>query len=122
MAPTEREKYSVVDEGIEPLLDLIDIDLTAVNIVVQGIVYATIAALKELRRLTLALKTPDQENWLVVARAELKQLLQSGALRFIKALGLNKRAISNRWVLKCKLDALGQIAKFKARLVVKGFE
>ena len=104
------------------MLNLIDINLTAVNIVVQGIVYATIAALKEPRRLTLALKTPDRENWLVAARAKLKQLLQSRALQFIKALGLNKCAISNRQVLKRKLDALGQIAKFKARLVVKGFE
>ena len=122
IAPTEREKYSIVDKGIEPPLDPMDIDLTAVNIVVQGIVYTTIAALEEPRRLTLVLKTPNQENWLVATRAELKQLLQLGALQFIKALGLNKRAISNRWVLKCKLDALGQIAKFKARLVVKGFK
>ena len=59
MAPIKREKYSVVDEGIEPLLNPIDINLTAVNIVVQGIVYTIIAALEKLKRLTLVLKTPD---------------------------------------------------------------
>ena len=99
-----------------------DIDLTAINTVVQGIVYVIIAALEESKRLTLVLKTPNRENQLVAARAKLKQLLQLGALQFIKALGLNKHAISNRWVLKCKLNVLRQIAKFKARLVVKGFE
>ena len=34
MAPIKREKYSVVDKGIEPPLDPMDIDLTAVNTVV----------------------------------------------------------------------------------------
>ena len=34
MAPTEKEKYSVVNEGIEPPFNLIDINSTTVNIVV----------------------------------------------------------------------------------------
>jgi hypothetical protein len=89
---------------------------------VRATVNATTAALEEPNTLHKALRTPEADQWLLAVRAELRQLLEAGAFSFVPSKGLPKRPISSRWVLKRKIDQAGEITKYKARFVVRGFE
>jgi len=72
-----------------------------------------------------ALKHPQKQQWLEGIFSELQQLLTTQTFYFVKrsrAQKAGKKPISSRWVLKEKKDSEGNTTKFKARLIVRGFQ
>ena len=60
-------------------------------------------------------------EWLSAMHEELESLKAKGIYKEVESLPLNRKAIQCKWVLHIKHDKSGQIACFKAQLVVKGF-
>ena len=69
-----------------------------------------------------ALKHPEKEHYLQASFTELKQLLITKTLYFVKRSEARKSPITSRWVYKHKKDQLGETIKYKARLVARGFQ
>jgi hypothetical protein len=63
----------------------------------------------------------DAPNWKTAMLRELQSLKDSNTFSIVP-IPSNRKVIHNRWVLRNKLDALGALARRKARLVIKGFE
>lgn len=59
-------------------------------------------------------------KWLAALETELQNLESKGTWTEVKR-PEDRAFIESRWVLKVKRDALGEIIKFKARLVAQGF-
>lgn len=67
-----------------------------------------------------ALESPDRKHWLEAMEAELESLRKNNTWVLVE-LPKGRKAISNKWVLRIKRDAAGNILKYKARLCVRGF-
>ena len=67
-----------------------------------------------------AIKGKDAEQWEKAIREEYESLMKCGT--WVKAkLPEVRTAIKSKWVLKRKRDSKGEISRFKARLVARGF-
>ena len=86
------------------------------------LIYSLVYQASEPNTLKQALKTLEADQWLQAMLKELRQLLQKGTFRFVRRSLLKKRPITCRWVLKRKLNQKGQVSKYKARLVTRGFQ
>lgn len=60
------------------------------------------------------------ENWIKAMDDEYNSLMQNGTWTSMK-LPANKSAIDNKWVYKIKTKSNGEIERYKARLVIRGF-
>ena len=60
-------------------------------------------------------------EWLAAIHKELEALKAKGVYKDITKLPPNKKAVQCKWVLHIKCDKDGQISRFKACLVAKGF-
>src|SRR4051794_2422687 len=69
-----------------------------------------------------ALKHPLKAQWLPAFFKELEQLLTTKTFYFVDRSEAPKAPITSRWVTRAKKNPQGQITKFKARLVVRGFQ
>lgn len=67
-----------------------------------------------------AIKSPDSEVWSRAIKEEMDSLIENNTWSLVD-LPTNRRAIDNRWVFKIKYKSNGDIDRYKARLVVKGF-
>ena len=65
-------------------------------------------------------KSPYKQEWITAMADELESIRQNDVWTLVD-LPPNKRVLGNRWVFKAKTDPNGQVEKFKARLVVKGY-
>lgn len=74
----------------------------------------------EPRTFSEALNRPEASKWQEAANEEYSSLIKSGTWK-LTALPENRKAISNRWIFKRKYDQDGNISRYKARLVVRGF-
>ena len=63
----------------------------------------------------------NRERWLEAMLHELHSLSEHGAFELCE-LPAGCRPLPAKWVLKIKQGALGEIERFKARYVAKGFE
>ena len=52
---------------------------------------------------------------------ELNSMMRKNKVWELVSLPNNRKAIGCKWIFKWKLNAVGQVEKYKARLVVKGF-
>lgn len=68
-----------------------------------------------------ALDSDNAQEWRNAMDSEYNSLIQNKTWTLTE-LPPGKRAIPCKWVFKTKLDANGNIAKYKARLVIKGYE
>ena len=70
-----------------------------------------------------ALARPDAEKWKEAVQAELASLHAHGTWVLVDSSSLppNTKLIDSRWLFKTKRNADGTIAKYKARLVARGF-
>ena len=77
----------------------------------------------EPQSLAEALKSPLSGQWLKAIYDELTQLLEFGTFKFLPKdqLPKGRKPLNSRVVYRQKVDKEGNITKFKARLVVKGF-
>lgn len=67
-----------------------------------------------------AMKRPDWSHWKDAIDSEYDALMKNKTWSICE-LPLNRQAISCKWVFKLKRNAHGEIDKYKARLVARGF-
>ena len=68
-----------------------------------------------------AMSDEHKEDWLKAMQEEMKSLHENHTFELVK-LPKGKRAFKNKWVFKLKADESVSRPRYKARLVVKGFE
>lgn len=68
---------------------------------------------------TEALNGTERENWKAAMNDEMKSLLENRTWDLV-SLPDGQKALKNKWVLRRKTDANGNLEKYKARLVIKG--
>ena len=68
-----------------------------------------------------AMKSPDAKQWENAAKAEYDSLLENDTWSLVE-LPSNRQAIKCKWVFRAKYDSEGNIERYKARVVAKGFE
>ncbi len=88
----------------------------------QSLVHTLLAArhVAEPRTFTEATSSPYAKQWLAAAHDEYQSLIQNETWTLVEKPS-NRKVLSNRWVWAVKHDDKGQISRFKARLVIKGF-
>jgi len=67
-----------------------------------------------------AIDDEHKEKWIEAMQDEMKSLHENKTFELVK-LPKGKRALKNKWVFKMKHDEHNSLPRFKARLVVKGF-
>ena len=67
-----------------------------------------------------AVSGPEREQWLAAMALEVQSLKAMGTWTLVDRPN-SRKVIPGRWVLAVKRDAMGQVERFKARYVVKGF-
>jgi hypothetical protein len=78
------------------------------------------ANLKEPRTLEEALSGLNRTQWLTAAHAEVKSLQAKGVYCLVNC-SPKMKVLSGKWVFKLKQDQDGNVIKFKARYIVKGY-
>lgn len=68
-----------------------------------------------------ALQSDNADKWSEAMKSEYNSLLQNNTWTLVD-LPKNKKAIPCKWVFKTKRDESGNIERFKARLVIKGYK
>jgi hypothetical protein len=67
-----------------------------------------------------AFASPDADDWKVVVQSDIDSILSNGTWEFTKR-PYGCKLVGCKWVLKNKLRSDGNINKYKARLVTKGY-
>ena len=68
-----------------------------------------------------AMRSADRQKWKDAIQAEYDSLLENGTWR-VALLPPGRKALTTKWVLKKKLGPSGEIIKYKARMVARGFQ
>ena len=68
-----------------------------------------------------AMKSIHKDKWPEAMQDELASLTENGVYKLV-TLRVGAAALSGKWVLKIKRGAQGEIERFKARYVARGFE
>ena len=68
-----------------------------------------------------AMRSPDSRKWKAAIQAEYDSLLENGTWK-VANLPPGRKALTTKWVLKKKLGPGGEIVKYKARMVARGFQ
>ncbi|KAF0733960.1 hypothetical protein Ae201684P_002426 [Aphanomyces euteiches] len=67
-----------------------------------------------------ALSGPNAARWREAMQVEIDNLIENGTWQLVD-LPRDTNVVSNKWVFKVKYDSKGDVEKFKARLVARGF-
>lgn len=86
----------------------------------ERIIETMIAEIDEPRSYAEALKSAECLHWKAAMDEEMESLTQNSTWSLVELPTMCK-AISNRWVYRIKRDAEGEILRYKARLVARGF-
>jgi hypothetical protein len=79
--------------------------------------------LEEPKNIEEAKASADWPHWLQGMKEEIQLLIKNGTFKAIDRQKLKgRKPLSTRWLYKLKRDENGKIARYKARLVVRGFE
>lgn len=65
------------------------------------------------------LESEDRENWIEATKKEIENLYENDTFEFVEK--KNQSIVSSKWVYKLKKKPNGEIDKYKARLVARGF-
>lgn len=68
-----------------------------------------------------AIKSDQKDQWMEAMNREMKALHENKTWDLVN-LPQGKKAISNKWAYKIQTNADGSVDKFKARLVIKGYQ
>ena len=64
--------------------------------------------------------SPDSAKWLEAMKSEIGSMYENKVWTLVE-LPDDRQAIENKWILKKKTDADGNVTVYKPRLVAKGF-
>lgn len=67
-----------------------------------------------------SMSRPDSDKWLAAMKEELKSLKECGVWSLVNK-PTGKNIVSNRWVYRIKREPCGNIERYRARLVARGF-
>ena len=67
-----------------------------------------------------AMENADKQQWLHAMKDKMKSLYDNQTFELVK-LSKGKRALKNRWIYRLKQEKGSSTPRYKARLVVKGF-
>lgn len=67
-----------------------------------------------------ALKTPKKDRWLTAMKKEMDSLHQNEVWDLVER-PKNRKLVSSKWIFKAKTNAEGQVERYKAWLVARGF-
>lgn len=76
--------------------------------------------IKEPQNLEEALLSPQSDEWIQAVEEELNNLERLNTWKVVEP-PMSKNCIDSKWIFKLKHDENGQIARYKARLVARGF-
>lgn len=76
--------------------------------------------MKEPQNLEEALSSPQSSEWIRAIKEELNDLDRLKTWEVVET-QTDKNCIDSKWVFKIKRDANGRVARYKARLVARGF-
>jgi hypothetical protein len=82
--------------------------------------YAAIVVSEEPSSFTEAMRRDDSQHWQTAMKSEMKSIAQNQTWTLVK-LPANRKAIDCKWVFKLKYQANGEIERYKARFVAKGY-
>ncbi|CAI7880961.1 unnamed protein product [Closterium sp. NIES-53] len=82
--------------------------------------FSPVEMLREPATLKEALESSDAEEWKKAMESELKSIEENGTWELVE-LPEGRNAITSKWLFKIKSDADGNIARYKSRLVAKGY-
>lgn len=68
-----------------------------------------------------ALKSPQANEWKTAMASEMKSLEENKTWEEISAVPSGRNIITTKWVFKTKRDESGQVERYKARLVARGY-
>jgi len=68
-----------------------------------------------------AIRAPDAEEWRKAIQTEYDSLMENNTWRAVD-LPPGRKALTTKWVLKKKLGPQGQVLRYKARMVARGFQ
>lgn len=97
---------------------IIDTDIVILNVFAAVVDYAH-APLPRTRREALA--SPEAVEWAEAIKSELDSLIANGTWESA-TLPQGRKALTVRWLLKRKLGKDGKVARYKARVVARGFQ
>ena len=80
-----------------------------------------VVRIKEPRSVKEAMNLPEIQNWIDAMKAELNALVKSDTWEVVDKPKKGINIVDSKWVLKIKFDADGDVERFKARLVSRGF-
>lgn len=72
------------------------------------------------RNFNEAMLSAQKDQWIAATQEEMESLKDNGTWHLVK-LPESRRAIGSKWVYKIKMNALGDVQQYKARLVAQGF-
>lgn len=90
------------------------------NAVISETNCALVADFEEPRNYQEAMNSDVNMQWKTAMNEEYDSLINNGTWS-LEELPVGKKAISNKWVYKIKRNQDGNIERYKARLVVRGF-
>ena len=67
-----------------------------------------------------AMKDTNSEKWIEAMNEEYKSM-QDNKIRKLVPLPKGKKSIRYKWIFKTKKDSKGNVEKYKARLIAKGY-
>lgn len=67
-----------------------------------------------------AMRIPNSHKWIDAMKDEMKSMVDNDVWDLVK-LPEGKKPIGCKWIFKTKRDSKGNIERYKARLVTKGF-
>ncbi|KAH9109521.1 hypothetical protein AeMF1_015438, partial [Aphanomyces euteiches] len=67
-----------------------------------------------------AMRSADREKWIEAEKLEMKQLLDAKTWKLVE-LPKDRKSIGTRWTYARKVNANGEVVRYKARLVCKGY-
>lgn len=82
--------------------------------------YTNLVAPNEPANYQEAISCPDTDRWRSAMTEELKSLETNGTWEIVPR-PENRAIISSKWVYKLKLNGAGEVVRYKARLVARGF-
>lgn len=86
----------------------------------KRLVEIMIAEVDEPRNYSEAIKSAEKTHWTTAMEEEMTSLEENSTWDLVE-LPAGRKAITNRWIYRVKRDVNGKIIRYKARLVVRGF-